>query len=119
MRVGRGLPSFLHSRRGPHDRWRDVVVARSTTSTADRDERLDPDLSPVFDEEVTELVARPRRRPRFFWVAPLVGAYLGAWMVRRMWGSALIAGADSTAIATRTDRTIGEVLANGHLNGWS
>jgi hypothetical protein len=48
-----------------------------------------------------------------------MGAYLGAWMVRRMWGPGLIAGADSTAIAARTDRTIRDVLANGHLNGWS
>ena len=56
---------------------------------------------------------------RFHWVAPFVGAYLGAWMVRRMWGPGLIAGADSTAIAARTDRTIRDVLAHGHLNGWS
>jgi hypothetical protein len=48
-----------------------------------------------------------------------VGAYLGAWMVRRMWGPGLIAGADSTAVTARTDRTIRDVLAHGHLNGWS
>ena len=61
----------------------------------------------------------PRAPLPFHWVAPLVGAYLGAWMVRRMWGPALIGGADSTAIAIRTDRTIRDVLAHGHLNGWS
>ena len=94
------------------------MVARSTTPAADADEREDPDSVPVLDE-VNDRVARPRRPRRFHWVAPLVGAYLGAWMVRRMWGSALIAGADSTAITARTDRTIADVLANGHLNGWS
>ena len=36
-----------------------------------------------------------------------------------MWGPGLIAGADSTAITSRTDRTIRDVLAHGHLNGWS
>jgi hypothetical protein len=40
-------------------------------------------------------------------------------MVRRMWGPGLIAGADSTAIIARTDRTINDILANGHFNGWS
>ena len=62
---------------------------------------------------------RPRGALRFHWLAPVMGAYLGAWMVRRMWGGGLIAGADSTAIVTRTDRTIRDVLAHGHLNGWS
>ena len=62
---------------------------------------------------------RPRSSLRFHWLAPVIGAYLGAWMVRRMWGGGLIGGADSTAIAARTDRTIRDVLAHGHLNGWS
>ena len=39
------------------------------------------------------------------WLAPAMGVYLGAWMVRRMWGAGLIGGADSTAITARTDRT--------------
>ena len=95
------------------------MVARSTTPAADADERRDPDPSPLLDDEVAAPVARQSRPPRFQWVAPVIGAYLGAWMVRRMWGSALIAGADSTAIAARTDRTISDVLANGHFNGWS
>ena len=95
------------------------MVARSTTPAADADERRDPDPSPLLDDEVAAPVARQSRPPRFHWVAPVIGAYLGAWMVRRMWGSALIAGADSTAIAARTDRTISDVLANGHFNGWS
>jgi len=56
---------------------------------------------------------------RLDWLAPVMGACLGAWMVRRMWGGGLIAGADSTALTTRTDRTIRDVLAHGHLNGWS
>ena len=95
------------------------MVARSTTPAADLDERRDPDPAPVLDEEIMEEVERPHWSPRFDRVAPLIGAFLGVWIVRRMWGSALIAGADSTAIAARTDRTIGDVLANGHLNGWS
>ena len=64
-------------------------------------------------------VAKSRGPLRFHWIAPVIGAYLGAWIVRRMWGGGLIAGADSTAIVTRTDRTIRDVLAHGHLNGWS
>ncbi|MEO8696627.1 MAG: hypothetical protein ABI658_24155 [Acidimicrobiales bacterium] len=56
---------------------------------------------------------------RVHWLAPVMGAGLGAWVVRRMWGGGLIAGADSTAVSARTDRTIRDVFAHGHLNGWS
>ena len=77
-------------------------------------------LRSTAPEAATPAVASASRAPLgFHWVAPLVGAYLGAWMVRRMWGPGLIAGADSTAISTRTDRTIRDVFAHGHLNGWS
>lgn len=71
-------------------------------------------------EAATSSGASTSRGPLLFhWVAPFVSACLGVWMVRRMWGPGLIAGADSTAIVVRTDRTIRDVLAHGHLNGWS
>ena len=79
----------------------------------------DPEPSPVLDQD-HGAVERPRRSRRFHWFAPARRAPTWAHGWCGACGDpALIAGADSTAITARTDRTIRDVLANGHLNGWS
>ena len=48
-----------------------------------------------------------------------IAAMVGVSLASRSWGSSLIAGADSTAIIGRTDRSIHDLVERGHLNGWA